>query len=84
MSDHESRVQTSVLNQEGRQVAERRVHQTLRPALAHRGQLVHSDRQVVQGLKQQSNTQAINSLVASGHICPLSGLILTTMSVATT
>ncbi|KAF3859617.1 hypothetical protein F7725_022016 [Dissostichus mawsoni] len=69
VSDHESRVQTSVLNQEGRQVAERRVHQTLRPALAHRGQLILGPLVALQGFRPQRPDGGRGA--ATGHPEPL-------------
>lgn len=62
MCDHEARVQAAILDEEGRQVTEGRVHQPLNPPLTYAGQLVHTYGQIVQGLEQHETARVITNV----------------------
>ncbi len=56
MCYHETAVKPSILDKEGRQFTEGRVYQPLNPSFTYVGKLMHTYGQVVQGLKQWSQT----------------------------
>lgn len=55
--DHESRVQASFVDQECRQLAERRIAETFDTSLTDGGQLVHPDRQIIKSLRMEGMNQ---------------------------
>lgn len=56
--DHKPRVQASLIDQERRQFAERGIAETFNAPLADGGQLMHSDRQIVESLRmEEENVQ---------------------------